>query len=166
MSDQAEYHQNCSTVLPGPLSPNSTFYRSTTTSPSGDAVAAVSFGWGFRPAIADIQLLQQSIMLPSATLLCLFYIINRHITPPERDQPINSAPMLCASTGLELLEGTLPFGSSVTSISNSNSRLPADSMDLRTGHPDLKCNSSIDWCFPQNPFDPFCIHLVFLYHRP
>ena len=152
-------------ILSWYLCPHSAFSGSATASASGYLIRSVSLGGRFRSTIADIQLLQQSIMLPSATLLCLFYIINRHITPPERDRPINSAPMLCASTGLEILEGTLPFGSSVTSISNSNSRLPADSMDLRTGHPDLKCNSSIDWCCLQSPFDSFYILHVFLYRR-
>jgi hypothetical protein len=67
------------------LCPNNAFSGSATASPGGDAVAAVSIGVNFRPAIADIQLLQQSIMLASATLFCLFCIINRHITPLQKE---------------------------------------------------------------------------------
>jgi hypothetical protein len=77
--------QSYSMMLFWPLCSNNAFSGSTTTSPRGNAVAAVSIGGSFRLAIADIQLLHESIMLSSATLFCLFCIINGHITPLLRE---------------------------------------------------------------------------------
>jgi hypothetical protein len=68
-------------MLSWPLRSNNAFSGSPTATSSGDAVAAVPIGGGYGPAIADIQLLYQAIMLASATLFCFFCIINEHITP-------------------------------------------------------------------------------------
>jgi hypothetical protein len=50
-------------MLSWPLCSNNEFSGSATACPTGDPVAAVSTGGSFRLAIADIQLLYQSIML-------------------------------------------------------------------------------------------------------
>jgi hypothetical protein len=64
-----------------PLCAYGAFSGTATASPGGDAIAAVSIIRSFRPAIADIQLRHQPIMLASTTLLCLFSIVNGHFSP-------------------------------------------------------------------------------------
>jgi hypothetical protein len=62
--------------------------------------------------------------------------------------------ILAVSDNPEKTQQTAAIGTLLKRSSNSNSRLPADNKDLRTGHPGLKDNNSIDWCCPRSPFAP------------